>query len=153
LMVSCKKKEDTAPAPATTTIPANGWILGTTTYSSVVVGRSGPDVITAMDAMPAGGAITANTFNVFFSAFPTASGTFTIVQYPSASPLTASQIGVTAGLYATSTSYASTGTDGISATVTVTGGKLKIEVPEVWVKKTGTGATDSLKITGTILEQ
>jgi hypothetical protein len=153
LLGSCKKKEDATPAPSSSSIPSNGWKLGTTTYTSVVVAKSGPNSITAMDAMPSGGSPTANTFNVFFSAFPTASGSFSVVQYPSATPLTATQIGVTAAIFASSSTYASTGTDGVSATVTVTGGKIKVELPEVWVKKTGASSTDSLKLTGTLLEQ
>jgi hypothetical protein len=155
LVASCSKKDDPAPTTPTTTtptIPTDGWKLGATSYTSVVVARTGPNSISAFDAVPSGSSPTSNTLNVFFSAFPTASGTFAIVQYPSASPLTATQIGVTAAVTASSSTYASTGTDGISATVTVSGGKIKVELPEVWVKKTGSGSTDSLKVTGTVTE-
>lgn len=155
LLSSCSKKDDpaVAPTPVTPTIPANGWKLGATSYTSVVVAKTGANIISAMDAVPSGGSPAANSLNVYFSAFPATGGTFSVVQYPSTTPLTATQIGVTAGLFATSTTYTSTGTDGINATVSITGGKLKIEIPEIWVKKTGSGATDSLKLTGTVLEQ
>lgn len=152
---SCEKKEDPAPAPpsapTTPSIPTDGWVLGTTTYTTVYAGKSGANSLSAMDGVPSGSSPAVNTCNIFFETYPTADGTYSIVQYPSTSPLSATQVGITAGLHATSTSYASTGIDGISATVTVTGGKVKVEIPEVWVKVTG--GTDSLKLSGTIIEQ
>ncbi len=157
LAVSCTKKTNPAPStpitPTTPTIPANGWELGTTSYTSVIVAKAGPNIISALDGTPSGSSPAVNSLNVYFSAFPATGGTFAIVQYPSTTPLTSTQIGVTAGLYATATTYASTGSDAVNATVTITGGKLKIVIPEVWVKKTGSGAMDSLKLTGTVLEQ
>jgi hypothetical protein len=150
LISSCKKSTTSAPT-ATTTTPANGWKLGATSYSTAFAGRTGPASLSAFDAVPSGSSPTANTCNVFFSAFPAADGSFTIVKYPAPAALTATQIGLTAGLYTSSTTYYSTGFDGIVATVTVTGGKIKVVIPEVWVKNT-TGA-DSLKLTGTVIEQ
>lgn len=156
LTASCSKKEDPAPAtpstPTTSGIPTNGWKLGTVTYTSAIVAKSGANILSAMDGIPSGSSPAVNSLNVYFSALPTANGTYSIVKYPSTTSLTATQIGVTAGLYATSTTYSTTGFDGINATVTVTGGKIKVVIPEVWVKVTG-GGTDSLKLTGTVLEQ
>ncbi len=146
-----KKSSDSTTVTPSTTIPTNGWKLGTTSYSSAFVGRTGSATLSAFDAIPSGSSPAANTCNVFFSAFPTAGGTYTIVQYPAATALTSTQIGVTAGLFATSKTYYSTGIDAITATVTVTGGKIKVEIPSVWVKNTTGG--DSLKLTGTVLEQ
>ena len=151
LFASCTKKSSSTPGPApATSIPSNGWKLGATSYNTAYAARIGTTTLTAFDAIPSGSSPGTNTCNVFFSSLPTAGGTYTIVQYPGP-PLTTTQIGVTAGLFATSTTYYSTGSDAITATVTVTGGKVKVEIPSVWVKNT-TGA-DSMKLTGTIIEQ
>jgi hypothetical protein len=150
---SCKKKDATSASPTTTpttTIPANGWTLGTTNYTTAYAARVGSTTLTAFDAIPSGSSPATNSCNVFFQAMPTTGGSYTIVQYPGA-PLTATQIGVTAGLHTTSTTYYSTGSDAITATVTVTGGKIKVVIPSVWVKNTSGG--DSLKLTGTVVEQ
>ena len=151
----CKKMSSDSATPAspttpTATIPSNGWTLGTTTYNTAYAARVGTTTLTAFDAIPSGSSPATNTCNVFFSAMPATGGTFTIVQYPGP-PLTATQIGITAGLHTTSTTYYSTGHDAIAATVTVTGGKIKVEIPSVWVKNTTGG--DSLKLAGTVIEQ
>ncbi len=148
LAISCKKSSSTSTPPATT-IPSNGWKLGTTSYSTVIATKLGANLISAFDGMPSGSTPAVNSFNVYFSALPTAGGTFHIKSYPSV--LASNEIGISAGLYATSTTYTTTGNDGIDATVTITGGKLKIVVPSVWVKKTS--AADSLQLTGTLVEQ
>ncbi|MES2702193.1 MAG: hypothetical protein V4649_06115 [Bacteroidota bacterium] len=148
LLASCKKSSTSGPS---STIPASGWKLGSTSYTTAYAGRTGANSLSAMDAIPSGSSPNTNTMNAFFATLPTTGGTYRIVAWPATTPLTAGQVGLTTGLYATSTTYRSTGTDAVDATVTVTGGKIKIEVPEVWVKTT-TG-TDSAKLTGTITEQ
>jgi len=147
LSASCKKSSSSSPSPST---PDNGWKMGTTTYTSVFVARSGSSPtsasLTALDALPT--AATQNKCTIYFSAFPSAGGTFRVASVGSVISLSATQIGVTAQIG--STFYASTGFDGIDATVTVTGGKIKVVVPDVWVKNIA--GSDSSKLTGTILE-
>lgn len=156
VLSSCKKEEPTPTTPTATptpepTTPTNGWKLGTTSYTTVYVGRSGSNSLSAVDAIPGGSNPAVNSCNVFFSEYPTTGGTFTVVQYPSANTLTANQIGVSAGIYSTSQTYTSTGSDNIEASVTVaTDGKISVVIPEIWVKNTS--SSDSLKLTGTISE-
>ncbi len=149
LAASCKKSSSTSTTPSSS-VPSNGWKLGTVSYSTVLSARSGGNLLSAFDAVPSGSNPSVNTFIVYFSALPTTGGTFHIVHYPAAS-LASNEIGVAAAIYATSADYLSTGSDGIDATVTITAGKIKVVVPTVWVKKTS--GTDSLQLTGTLIEQ
>ena len=150
LLPSCKKSSSSTPAPSSS-IPANGWKLGTTSYTTALSARlAAINELSAFDGIPSGSSPAVNSLNAYFSVLPTAAGTYHIVGYPAPS-LGANDLGLSAGLYATSATYVSTGTDGINATVTVTGGKIKIVIPAVWVKNTTAG--DSLKLTGTLIEQ
>ncbi|MCW3121476.1 MAG: hypothetical protein JWQ38_968 [Flavipsychrobacter sp.] len=166
LLVSCKKSTTTTTTPTTTTpttttttttaIPTNGWKMGATSYTSVYVSRSGPTGsssgaavgLTALDAAPT--ASTINKCTIYLPSYPTAGGTFRVVKVGSVVTLGATEVGVTAQLASSSAYYASTGLDGIDVTVTVTGGKIKVVVPDVWVKNIA--GSDSMKLTGTILE-
>ena len=146
---SCKKTSTSTPAPSSS-VPSNGWKLGTTTYSTVLTNRlASINELSAYDGTPSGSTPSVNTLNVYFSTLPTAGGTFHIVNYPAT--LGVNEVGVAAATYSPGADYVSTGHDGIDATVTVTSGKIKVVIPAVWVKNT-TGA-DSLKLTGTLVEQ
>src|SRR4051812_30739462 len=98
LLASCTKKSG-SPAPSGPSIPANGWKLGATTYTTAFAMRTGV-TLSAMDAIPSGGSSTANACVLYFSSLPTTGGTYHIVNFTPAgsSALTASQIGVTAGV-------------------------------------------------------
>ena len=152
LFASCKKSSSSS---STTTIPSAGWKLGTTSYTSAyvarfgVTGSAGTSVeLTALDALPTASA--PNKCTIYFPTYPTTGGTFHVATVGTTISLSATQIGVTAEIGATATYYASTGLDNIDATVTVSGGKIKVVIPDVWVKIVG--GTDSLKLTGTVLE-
>jgi len=151
VLPSCSKKSSSSPSP-TPGIPANGWKLGTTSYTTVLSGRSGANTLSAFDAIPSGSSPTVNSFIINFSAFPTAGGTYHIVHYVGGTTLGANEIGVSGAVYATMGDYLSTGNDNVSATVTVTGGKIKVVVPSVWVKNISSSG-DSLQLTGTLVEQ
>ncbi len=144
--VSCKKSGSTTVS----SIPANGWKLGTVSYTTALSTRTGTNLLSAFDGIPSGSNPSVNNLEVYFSALPTAGGTFHIVHYPAAS-LASNEVGIGAGLYATSTTYLTTGTDAIDATVTIASGKITVSIPSVWVKSTS--GTDSLKLTGTLVEQ
>lgn len=141
---SCSKDDDKGS-------PSNGWKLGATTYNAAFVARIGSTTLSAMDAIPSGGSPSVNTLNVWFNALPTSGGTYRVVSYGGGMSLAANEIGVSAGLFATSTTYVSTGSGAVDATVSVSGGKITVSIPEIWVKKTT--ADDSLKLSGTIVEQ
>ncbi len=146
---SCKKSSSSTPAPSSS-IPSNGWKLGTTTYSTVLTNRlASINELSAFDGTPSGSTPAVNTLNVYFSALPSTGGTFHIVSYPAT--LASNEIGIAAATYSPGADYVTTGHDGIDATVTVTGGKIKVVIPSVWVKNTSAG--DSLKLTGTLVEQ
>jgi len=152
LLASCSKdKTDAAPAdntPATSGIPADGWKLGGTTYKQVMTVRQEEQfVVNALDAIS-----NPNTFAVSFKAYPAASGKYKVVGFtPDADRpypymhLNDGEIIVvstTANSGGNNTTYYSIGTDNKEATVTVTNGKFKIEIPEILVTS---GNNDTLK--------
>ena len=160
LFAACSKSSTTTnptntnPTP---TIPTDGWKLDGTKHTQVVVVRQeSQGLVNATDGTS--GSI--NTFGAFFKTYPSASGSFKIAGFvPDASApypnqkLAADEIVLIATVPNTSTgnkSYWTTGVENKKATVTVTGGKIKVEVPEVAV--TG-GNNDTLKLTGTITEK
>jgi hypothetical protein len=147
LLVSCAKSDDDE-TPVTTTA---GWKLGTNTYTSVFsmrVATGSNTAVTSMDAIPTGSnSANVNTFIAYFPTVPTTNGTYRVAAYPSA--LTATQVGIAAG--GPNGTYVSTGAGTVDATVTVTGGKLTITVPNITVKKTN--STEELTASGTIKEQ
>ena len=146
LLISCSKNDDDETPVAVT----NGWKLGANSYTTVFamrVATGGNTAVTAMDAIPTGSSSNVNTFIAYFSTVPTASGTYRIVSYPSA--LTATQVGIAAG--GPNGTYVSTGAGTVDATVTVSGGKITVTVPQITVKKTN--STEELSASGTIKEQ
>jgi len=162
LFASCSKdKTDTKPAdntpatPTTPDIPADGWKLGSTTYKQMMTVRQEEQfLVNALDATS-----NPNTFAVSFKAYPTASGKYKVVgftpdpdnPYPYMHLNDGEIIVVptTANSGGNNTTYYSIGTDNKEATVTVTGGKFKIEIPEILVTS---GNNDTLKASGTIKE-
>jgi len=153
---ACKKSSSTSTTTTTTSIPKDGWKLGANTYKQVYCLRqSGQFALNCVDATT--GSI--HSFAAFFKAYPTASGTYHIVRLAADSTMTypGSNIGdhdviVTGSIPSgagSSHGYWSIGTEGKDATVTITGGKMKIEVPEVSVVYNN---TDTLKLSGTMIE-
>lgn len=161
-LASCKKSTTTSPStttPTTTTptIPTDGWTLNGTKYKQAYCLRQTSVVaLNAVDATTG----TINSFAAFFKSYPTADGTYHIVKFVADSTTTVpgSKIGANDVIIIASVpkttgsgdkSYWSMGYDGKDAKVTVSGGKIKVEVPEVAV--TG-GNNDTLKVTGTMIE-
>lgn len=154
-LAACSKSDDSATPGST--IPADGWKLGATGYKqSLTVRQDNQGLVNALD----GTAKPINTFGVCFKTYPTASGSYKIVglvpdsvAWAPNSRLAAGEvvlIATTAQASGSNKTYYTTGVEGKSATVTVTGGKIKIEVPEIAVTS---GASDTLKLTGTIAEK
>ena len=156
LLCSCKKSSTSSPTPSPSpSIPTDGWKLGTTSYKQVYCLRqTGQFALNCVDATTGN----IHSFAAFFKAYPTASGTYHIVKLVVDS--TSTYPGVNIGDHDVivtgsipngsggSNGYWSIGTEGKDATVTITGGKMKIEVPEVSVVYN----TDTLKLTGTMVE-
>ena len=145
LSASCKKSSSSSAT-------ANGWKLGATSYTTKFSSASAATKqLIAMDAIPSGSNPAVNDCIVTFSALPASGGTFKIVSAVSGLALGANEITVAGGTYNPGATYLSTGNDGVSATVTVSGGKITVTVPAVWVKKAG--GADSLQLSGTLVQQ
>lgn len=81
---------------------------------------------------------------------PTTSGTYKIVAIAEKADEVA--VTFTQNKSGTSTAYAASGSDNKTAVVTVSGGKVKVEIPEIWVVNLFTG-TDSLKASANITQK
>ena len=141
-------------------VPANGWKIGNTSYASAFSMRIDEmNSIVAFDAFPGGDNI--NTASVLFNEITgIAAGTYKVVTKPNLEDLLADEI-----MLSTSTGYSNaTGQyekvytavigQNVNATVTISGGKVKVVIPElniVTVPITSTSATTTFS--GTILEQ
>ena len=133
LTASCNKADDT---PTTTT--NNYWKAGATTYKVNNYTKTG-DMYYAYDT-------SFNGISFSFATFPTTDGTYTVVDR--ATTLGAGQVEVDVFGPVSGSTYFSTGSDHTVATVTVTSGKLKITLPDTWVKKATTD--DSIKISANL---
>jgi hypothetical protein len=128
--VGCKKK-DAEPSVE------SSWTLGTTSYKAVMSHRITPSggtpevIISFLDAIPVGSSPTANSLNLTFKSAPTSSGSYELVGLATA--LNDNNFRVAAG--GPGGVYAYIGT-GVKVQVTVTGGKVKVIVPEIMLKST-----------------
>lgn len=133
---SCKKDDDKGG-------PSSTFKLAGTSYTPSTVAKQSVSGMTAIM-----GTDNTNIFEVLFNTTPTASGTYKIVENPTAADelTVAAMSGTTAeysGLSSTST-----------ATVTVNNGKLTVVIPEISAERTNmtTMVTDTVKISGTLVE-
>lgn len=132
---SCKKDDDNNG-------PSNGWVLNNTTYNTLATSGNG-GVILASSNSPLG------FLSVTFASKPTANGTYRVIS--DNGTVGPNQVSFSVSSTATFTdTYESTGNGTVDATVTVNGGKVTINCPDVWVKKDGT--TDSLKLSTNLTE-
>lgn len=160
LFAACKKDETTTtpstPSTTTPTIPTDGWTLNGTKHKQVFTNRQESQfTVGAYDATSK----PIHTFSAFFNAYPTASGTYKIIPFipDSTKPypnqhVTNGEVVIIATIpngTSNNTTYWCTGLEGKTATVTVTNGKLKVEVPEIAITSE---AKDTIKLTGTINE-
>lgn len=151
---SCKKSETTTPAapaaptnPTTPTIPTDGWTLDGTKYTQAWGAQTGNESVSAGDGAIGSG----NSFNFFFKTVPTTDGVYKVIMYSGGTTIAADEVGVSAGLETAQKTYVSIGNDNVSATVTVTNGKVKVELPDTKVFNTNT-AGDTVILTGTVIE-
>jgi hypothetical protein len=149
LFVSCEKSDD---SNNNSNSSANSWKLGTTTYNAIFIPKLSARAMAAFDSIPNSGTnpTNANSVLIMFGAAPAAGGTFKIVNGANQT-FAANEVSVSAKLKTSIDSYISTGYDNINLTLTMVNGKMKVEFPDVWVRKFGT--SDSLKLTANITEQ
>jgi hypothetical protein len=152
------KKEDTSSSSGS--IPANGWRIGTTNYTTAFAMRNVgmPNNIGAFDAVPS-----ANNLNsvvvLFNNVTGIAAGTFKVVFKANQSDLLADEIIVGASTgYNQSTGqynkqYATVPGETVNATVTITGGKAKVVIPQInIVAYPATPSSPTTTFAGTIQE-
>ncbi len=139
--VGCKKSSDEPSANA------NSWKVGNTSYTTMYAFRvtpsNGDPALTGWDRTPSPSMdyTKLNSWAVSFKTMPTTSGTYKIVGYPSSGFLAnADEVYITA--FTAGTTYVSTGAGNLMATVTVTGNKIAVTVPQIPTMTTsGTAST------------
>ena len=135
----------------TITIVNNNWTFkgNSFTADSVVGSVNGGDLV----AYGVSGSSKAN-IAVLFSAFPTASGTYAIINANSGAEPVGQQLYVIVYSYNTSnieTIYGSTGSGNLNATVTVSGGKVSVAIPTIEVVNLS-NASDSTSFNATVYQ-
>ena len=143
LTSSCKKDDG-----ADTQVSASGsWTLNGVTHKAAYTTKSttsdGNTLFMAFDKLPNDPAV--NSFNLSFKTAPTAGGTYQLVAFGSATASNQVEVfaGSSAGVYA----YRGAA---INVTVTLSGGKYKVVIPEITVM--GTAGTPDVKLSGTFQE-
>ncbi len=156
-IVSCKKSS-TENSNAT---PSNGWKLGATTYTTAITFRNAGmlNTMVAFDAIPTP-TNTVNRFSVIFNnTTGIAAGTYKLVTKPNQSDLLADEMMVSPGVGFSSsgsmgTEYVTVAGQTVSATVTITGGKATIVVPNHNVVSVPINASSTTTtFLGTFVEQ
>jgi hypothetical protein len=158
-IISCKK--ETESSSNNTTIPTNGWRIGSTNYTTALAMRNvgQPNSLGAFDAIPGGNNL--NTAIVLFNnTTGIAAGTFKVVTKPNQSDLLADEIMVSANTGYNQSSgqydkqYVTVVGETVNATVTITSGKVKVVVPQInIVSYPITASSTTSNFAGTIAEQ
>lgn len=129
LFAACSKDDDNGSS--------NTWSVGSNSYTATTVTTNGPQLVANN-----GTKIVTATFTG--SSLPTSGGSFAVVGAGMAANEV--MVGVTDGTV--NGTYVTTGTDNKTATVTVSGGKVKIVATDLRAKNTnGDSTTISLNIT------
>ncbi len=133
LLISGCKKSDVSPTGD------SSWTLGSTTYKgafSVRVtndGSSPSTIFNFFDAVPTNSSATLNTINFTFKAVPAESASYELISL--SNELVGNRVQIAAG--GPAGAYAYLGSP-VKVQVTVTGGKVKIVVPEITMKSNST---------------
>jgi hypothetical protein len=137
LISSCKKSG---------TSSIGSWTFAGAKYNASSAGFSTAD--SSLTATSDGGAL-----SVYFPSLSVRSGTYRIVSYDSI-PLDSAQLYIRFIDYGTSLYYFSTGSDIVSAKVTISSaGKINISIPAVYLKSFADPVPDSAQLAGTIYQQ
>lgn len=142
IFTSCNKTD------STTTLAANSWSVGTTTYTAARVYRNTANTSLTMEDAPAtGGQV--NQLSFGFNSYPTATGTYTIEATNALSP---NQMSVTAVVNNNGVQkvYRITPDDAPTATVTVANGKLSVSITNYMARNVG--GNDSVLISANATE-
>ncbi len=129
---SCKKENTSTPAAK------SQWTLGSTTHTVNSYAKTNESYY-AYDAE-------GNGIGFSFAAYPTTAGSYTVINDDST--LEAGQVKVFVFGTIAGNTYFSTGTENKKAEVSFENSKIKIALPEVWVKKAFTD--DSLRASASL---
>lgn len=142
LATACKKKDDGGT-------PSNSWKVGSTSYTSMATVGASMGSLYTVTASTGNGTSTSLIGFTFSGAAAPAAGTYKVVG--SSSPA-AGQVVFTAasGSASGTTSYKSTGSDNINATVSVSNGKVSVSMPDTWAKNIS--GSDSVKVNANITQ-
>ena len=156
---SCNKS--TSNPGGSGSVPSNGWRIGTNNYTTFFAMRNVgmPNSIGAFDALPSANNI--NTATVIFNNISgIAAGTFKVVLKPNQSDLLANEIMIAAGTGYNQTTghydkeYVTVLGETVNATVTITGGKATVVIPQInIISYPITASSTATNFAGTIVEQ
>ncbi|PQJ74592.1 hypothetical protein [Polaribacter gangjinensis] len=156
-MVNCSSNDDESLGG---NIPSNGWRIGSTNYTTYLSMRNiaGANTLGAFDKIPGDGT---NTVAVIFNnTAGISAGTYKIVTTGNQSDLLADEIMIGTNInYNNSTGhyekeFVPVIGQNVSATVTITGGKVKVVIPEINIVSLPISASSTTNtFAGTIIEQ
>jgi len=127
---SCKKDDDNGSS--------QNFTVGSTTYNVVDGGViNGPSVVATSGDLNA-----LSSMTIYFNGMsaPTTSGSYKVV----ASSPAANEVSFVTSVNNNGAVYTSTGNGTVNATVTVSGGKITVNMPKAWAKKAS--STDSVEV-------
>jgi hypothetical protein len=144
--------------PIVSTDPAANanWKLGIVTFKQVLGFRTddGPSATTiaGTDGITSSTVLNVNSWSFQFTKLPSVDGSYKIHPIDVSTPLLADEVIVTASLPSLSKVYIATGKDAtaVSIKVTISGGKISIEVPEIIVQEVTDKTT--IKLNGLLVE-
>ncbi len=163
-VLGCKKDTTITVTP----IPTDGWTLGTKTYKQNLCQRDTSNGFALTSLAFTNTATQGEGWGAMFGSYPKFNGNYSISKnYVTGAGVGSNEVVIFSFSFNTantpnvlSNTYFSTATDApaVQATVTITNGKITLSLPQTWVKKADISsgfpvfANDSLKITGTMIE-
>ncbi|MBA3829351.1 MAG: hypothetical protein H0X33_10480 [Taibaiella sp.] len=144
---SCKKSSSSS----TTGSGKGSWKVGSNTYNVVTVLAPASSGTWQLLASTGQSGASINTISFIFFKMPTVSGSYRVVDGVSDSGNEVQMVSSNIN-GSSNTTYASTSTGNVNATITVTGGKVSISMPDTWAQNLST-TTDSVKISANAVTQ
>lgn len=142
--------------PETSPTASANWKLGTVTFKQYIAFRTDDSpsatTIAAADGISSPTVLTVNSWSFQFSKLPTVDGNYKVYPNGATAPIAADEVLITASIPSLSKSFIATGKDATAVTikVTVSGGKIAIEVPEISVQEVSDKSL--VKLNGKLVE-
>lgn len=136
--LSCNKPDNNNGGGGTPSVERS-WKIGSTSHKVNNYAQSG-ETYSAYD-------VDGNSINFTFSSYPPAAGSYRVIA--DTATLGAGQVKVyTASFGSSANTYVATGSDGVNATISFESSKIKIVLPDTWIRKLS--GSDSLKVSATL---